>query len=282
MTNITDILLNDEKIHASIEKSVDSYWLSNLYNNEETPDEKDVKSLIRFAYISTVTALNSESEDNNTYTAYIALKSIDITKNNYLKIFSDIVGYDLCDDSIIYYFYLSSLALKLEKTINARLDLKDYCQVTISDDDWRHRVLTGILQALILLTRKSNGYEDIRQALNIITRLQDEQKQFEEKYLNEYNQNEQNKIAYSLVSLYHTSKALTETANYLIKGYNYKNNPQKIVRQHIDIAIKLQDKDSRLCDFVKFIGDDLYSLISNSIWQGTAFHGIDVVVYYLL
>ncbi len=271
MSKIIDSLLNDEKIHSLIEKSANSYWLSNLYNHEDELTDDEVRQIIRFAYISTVASLNSEEDIKNVHYAYIALKSIDITRERESNFFSEIAGFDLCDDSIIYYFYLSSLALKMDQTINARLDLKNYTQIDNVSEDWMNRVLTGILQALILLIRKSNGYEDIRKALTIISSLQKEQKEFEEGFINQYQTNEQNEIAYSLVSLYHTSKALTETANYLVEGYGYKNRIENVVRQHLDIAIKLQNEDSRLCDFVKFIGKDLYCLISNSIWKGTGF-----------
>ncbi len=36
------------------------------------------------------------------------------------------MGYELDNVSLIYYFYLSSLALILDKTISARLDLKQF------------------------------------------------------------------------------------------------------------------------------------------------------------
>lgn len=74
-----------------------------------------------------------------------------------------------------------------------------------------------------------------------------------------------------MVGLYHTSKALTETAEYLINGYNYKKRIDNVVRQHIDIALDLIPSDVRLRDFISIINKDLQSLIRHSIWNGTAF-----------
>lgn len=89
--------------------------------------------------------------------------------------------------------------------------------------------------------------------------------------MNQFDVQTQKEEALILVGLYHTSKALTETAEYLINGYNYKKRIDNVVRQHIDIALDLIPSDVRLRDFISIINKDLQSLIRHSIWNGTAF-----------
>lgn len=133
------------------------------------------------------------------------------------------MGYELDDPSLIYYFYLSSLALILNKTISARLDLNQYVDLGKAESSWSQRYFCWILKALFFLIRKSDGFEDIRKAISEISKLQNEQTKFEEEYLSQFDIQTQKIEALILVGLYHTSKALTETAEYLINGYNYKS-----------------------------------------------------------
>lgn len=269
---LIDKLLDNEFIHSLLQKSENSYWLSALYAQDNIYNDDELASISRFAFLCTVSALNSDNDDNYADYAYKALKSICIEKSNEANIFNNIVGYDLTDKSVIYYFYLASLALKLNKTISARLDLNKFENSNENEADWGKRVLSDILQALILLIRKANGFNDIRKALAIIESLYAEQKVFESNYIDHFNYDEQTAEALALVGLYHTSKALTETANYLISGYKYANKRiDVVIRQHIELALKLQQPNSRLNDFITFIWNDLKILITNSIWNGTAF-----------
>ena len=181
------------------------------------------------------------------------------------------MGYDISDKALIYYFYLSSLALILDKTISARIDLKEYADFDKEEKSWEKRVFSGILKSLFFLIRKSNGFEDIRKAIFEISKLQNEQSKFEDEYLSKFDIQTQKEEALILVSLYHISKAITETAEYLINGYEYKKRIDNVVRQHIDIALEIMPSNIRLRDFVYIIYQDLLCLIRNSIWNGTAF-----------
>ena len=82
----------------------------------------------------------------------------------------------------------------------------------------------------------------------------------------------QQQKALTLVAIYHVSKAVFDTADYLINGYNIQHRRiTSIVRQHIDIASQLIEKESRLNDFFAIIWNDLQLLIQNSIWTQTNF-----------
>ena len=266
-----DRLLTNDAIRSIITENEEIYWLSALNLGRKLSVESLAKSC-RIAFLLTIYALN---EDDSKYleTAYKTLKNIDINIPEYIDIFDNIAGYDLEDKSILYYFYLGCLALKLNRTISARIDLAHFTFSEVTDEKWDKRVISGILQSLILLIRKSEGFKDIKLAIEVICKLQQEQSTFEETYLNQFSENTQTNEACSLLALYHTSKALTETATYLIDGYNYSGkNIKVVIRQHVDTALKLVDPSSRLNDIITIVSQALNLLIENSIWTHTRFH----------
>lgn len=265
-------ILDDNDIQALISKSNQTYHCQAIYLDGSTLNISEVEQSCRLAFLLLGVSFRDDANSNWAGYAYKLLKGIKIHNEENCRIFNQIMGLGLNDTSLIYYFYVSSLALKLEKTISARLELKNYEPSPESEQLWNNRVLTGILRSLFYLVRKSNGFEDIRKAIEEISKLQNEQSEFEERYLSHYDVQSQTQEAMTLVGLYHTSKALTEMAEYLINGYNYKKRIDAVIRQHIDIALEFIPKNNRLRDFVYIINKDLLILVQNSIWYGTAFH----------
>lgn len=264
-------ILQDDDIQSLLKKSNQEYYYRALSYGEFLCDSHEVEVLCRIAFLLLGASMGEGAKKEWAEYAYKLLRNIQIADPESKAIFNKIFGYDLIDSSLLYFFYLSSLALKLDKTISARLDLKEYQCEEINEEVWGSRVLTGLLKSLFFLIRKSNGFEDIRRALEEISKLQQEQKNFEKDYLDKFTYQEQTIEALRLVGLYHTSKALTETADYLIDGYNYKKRIETVVRQHIDIALDLVPKDDRIRDFIFIIYKDLLLIIQNCIWNGTAF-----------
>lgn len=265
-------ILTDEDLKTLIQKSTQRFHHRAICIKDSALDNNEIELSCRLAFLLIGTSFGEETNPQWTDYAYKLLKNISIQDEKNLHTFNQIMGYDLEDSLLIYYFYLSSLALRLDKTISARLDLKEYVYPKKHETSWSNRVLAGIFRALFFLIRKSNGFEDIRNAIKEISTLQEDQIEFEEQYLSKFDTQTQTKEAMVLVGLYHTSKALTEMAEYLTKGYSYKKRIDAVVRQHIDIALEFIPKDLRLRDFIYIINKDLLALIRNSIWQGTAFH----------
>jgi hypothetical protein len=201
----------------------------------------------------------------------ILLKTININEVDTQKSFDDIMGIDGINPISLYYFYLSSISLKNDRIINARIDLREYDNDSINKnyDNWRNRVLNNIIESFILLIRKSNGFKDIRQALNNIKKLVNEQKEFEEKYLKKYDYYAEINEAYILLGLYHLSKTIVEVTEYLINGYNYSKRVEVEIRQHADTAKKLLKQEPRLNCLAMYIEDGLNTIVSNSIWAKT-------------
>ena len=265
-------ILKDADLEALILQSSQRLHLRAMCIENSALNTTEVELSCRLAFLLIGASFSEDTNAAWADYAYKLLKNISVNNENDINAFNKIMGYDLEDPLLVYYFYLSSLALRLDKTISARLDLKEYENQDKQETSWSNRVLAGIFRALFFLIRKSNGFSDIRKAIEEISTLQKEQIEFEEQYLSNFDTQVQTKEAMILVGLYHTSKAITEMSDYLIKGYSYKKRIEVVVRQHIDIALDFIPKDERLRDFIYIINKDLLSLIRNSIWQGTAFH----------
>ncbi len=271
---ILDSLIQDKSIRSLLEKSADAYWLSEIYyyKLDISPDEQDI--FVRLALLYSTLSLSDEQQDpKNLEYAYKLLLAIRIDNPGYLSSFGKIAGIEEVDNTLLYYFLLSSVALKNDNTISARINLRQFHSEDLSiTSNWKSRVLSKILHALILLIRKDNGFGDIKQALQLIAELQAEQKDFEEEYLHRFKSQAEVGEALSLLTLYHTSQAVVETAHYLIDGYSYPKRIENVIRIHTDMADKLLGAEqNRLKDIIKVISTDLKTICHNSIWAHTAF-----------
>lgn len=268
---LLESLLADDKIQQILNEREKFYWESAL-NNVSGENTIDSFSLSKLTFLLATFSLENPDEQEIVELSYRLLKTLPIADENQRKEFNELVNIDIEDEYLPYYFFTASIALHLEKTVSARLSLSDYVEATPKDSKWDKRVLSAILLALLYLIRKKDGYGDIRKAVTIITDLQKEQTTFESEYLNSFTTSQQTEEALWLVALYHTSKAVVETAQYILLGYNYPNRRiDTIVRQHIDIARKLTliESEKRLLDVIE---SDLYSLINHCIWTGTTWH----------
>lgn len=274
MQGLIDKLLLQDAIVSLIDKSEQQLILRQFHeSNESEIDEDEVLSL---AYYLINKTFSEEKLDEliSIYaeTSYKLLKSINISKAESIEVFFKIMGIEGVDSSTLYYFYLAALALKSDKLISIRIDLKDFAPVHTETIDWKFRLLNESLQAYIYLIRKKDGFNDIKAALKIISNLQEEQKEFEERYLSGYEKNEEVEQAYVLLGLYHLSKAIVETGKYLVDGYQYRERLDAVIRQHIEISKKLLVNENRLIDLVVLFEFGLNCLYRNSIWTRTKFN----------
>lgn len=268
---IIESLLSDEKIQQILNEQENAYWDTALENVcDETA--KTSSPLAKLTFLLTAFSFENPKEKKVADLSYRLLKSFPISDDTQRKEFNALADINVVDEYLPYYFLTASMALLLEKTISARLALSKYIEKTIKDSRWDKRVLSSILLSLLYLIRKQNGYDDIRKTINIITNLQKEQKVFESDYLNSFVANQQTEEALWLVALYHTSKAVVETALYILQGYEYPNRRiDTLVRQHMDTARKLTSIESEK-RLLSIIETNLYALIKHCIWTGTAWH----------
>lgn len=272
-SDVLDILLREPRIASLLGEGQRLAWERQIAPDERvSPDEWGV--LCRSALLLSNAALLSPLDDTDyAQEGYLLLSCYPIADENARHTFEVTAGYDLKDQSLLYHFYLASLALKLDKTITARLLLKDYDATAFYDEEeWGQRTLYKVLKSLLLLIRKHDGMADIREALRLIDELRSEQAQFEESSILSLPLDQQRGKALTLVAIYHVSKAVYDTADYLINGHSLQQRRiNSTIRQHIDIALQLIPHDSRLNDFFRIIWNDLQLLVKNSIWTHTGF-----------
>lgn len=264
-------ILSDDRIKKLLADQDKTYWVS-LMTASVPNGTAETNSLVKLAFLLAVYVFNTPKKQETNNLVYKLLKTLSIENDEVRREWNDLTNIPIYDEYLSYYFFLSSIALQTNKTISARLSLAKYQEQDNNSSDWEERVLTSILRATLYLIRKHNGYEDIRKVVQIIEKLQKEQATFETNYLNKFMANQQTIEAFWLVALYHTSKAVIETAQYILQGYGYTNRRiETIVRSHLDIAKQLS-KDDWAKGILSIIETDLNLLIKNSIWNGTAFN----------
>lgn len=270
MSNIIDTILQKESIISLLNESEKRYILGQLklpYSSELNDGE-----VLRLSFFL-INAIFSEGEGEfDKAIAYKLLKSININSKKGTSLFEEVFGIEGVDSKTLYYFYLANVALKADKQISIRVDLKEYNPVTEENSNWKYKLLNKAFEAYILLVRKQNGFSDIERALAVIETLKQEQQLYEETYLKQFSTANEVQEAYILLSLYHISKAVVETASYLKKGYDYKERLDAVIRQHLDIAKKLVKSEPRLNSVFQLFEFGLNTMYKNAIWTQTKFN----------
>jgi len=273
MSILISKILDNENIQSLFSESELQVLLSEV---SETIDVSvDSQKILRLAFLLFNNIFSSkEFNADRLNKVYILLKSINISDRNHLIQFDEIFGIDGVDNELLYYFYFSAISISNDKIINIRIDLLNYSEKSLKNesDIWKNRILNKIFNAFVFLSRKKDGFQDIRKAITLIRELQKEQLEFEKKYLDDYKLKEEIEQAYSLLGLYHLSKTIVETATYLETGYNYKKRIESEIRQHAEIAKKLLHKEPRLQSIVSILEISLKMICNNSIWKKTSFN----------
>lgn len=270
MSNIINTILQKESIISLLNESEKRYILGQLklpYTSELNDGE-----VLRLSFFL-INAIFSEGEGEfDKAIAYKLLKSININSDEGTSLFDEVFGIEGVDSKTLYYFYLTNVALKADKQVSIRVDLKEYNPFTEENPNWKYRLLNKALEAYIFLVRKQDGLSDIEKALAVIETLKQEQQIYEETYLKQFSTASEVQEAYILLSLYHLSKAVVETATYLKKGYDYKERLDAVIRQHLDIAKKLVKNEPRLNSVFQLFEFGLNTMYKNAIWTQTKFN----------
>lgn len=286
MKDIYDIVLNDIEIKSYIQERELSFLTSQIGYESTDFDQEKNETILRVAYLLLTKLLSgrltvpsnvlnnvADNPSNELFdTAYSILKSFNIYDSNVEISFEKIFGIEGIFNFNLYYFYLSSLALLSDKTVSIRLDLRGYQPLDSQSisHSWKNKVVNKIFESFILLVRKQNGYADIQRSIQIINELKDDQALFEDSYLkNITDKTLEIENAHTLLGFYHLSKTITDTADYLTQGYNYKGKLDSEVRIHADIARKLFIGSPRIQAIVDILEKNLKVIQENSIWYST-------------
>lgn len=274
MKDILEFVLHDDEIKSFVQDRKLAFLESELgYAMHDYDNELNTK-IIKIEYLllnKLLSVKDQEINDSLFDIAYSILKSYNISSDYFLGMFNKYFGIEQVGNYSLYYFYLASLGLKADKTVQVRLDLKSYFSQDYAElGNWQEIVADKILEAFILLVRKDSGYGDIRTSLKLISELKTSQKDFEEKYLSQINDySKELDSAEQLLGWYHVSKTVTETADYLTQGYNYKGKLESEIRIHSELAKKLFNSSPRLQSIVTIMEQNLTLLQNNSIWYST-------------
>jgi superfamily II DNA helicase RecQ len=272
MNETINIILQHDTISSLFKESERKYIFDQLNFSIESDLSCEEQCRLCFFLVNAIFSNEQDASREIAEKAYKLLKSINIVFDDNTRCFSDIFGIDGIDSKALYYFYLANTALKADKLINIRIDLRAYSPKE-AVGNWKFRLLNKVLEAYILLVRKQDGFSDITMALSIIETLKEEQLQFEETYLKQFSTANEVEEAYLLLAIYHLSKAIVETALYLEKGYDYKGiRIDATIRQHIDVAKKLAKNELRVVSVLNLFEFGLKTICKNAIWVHTGFN----------
>jgi len=271
---IKKILSNDALQHLIGEREK-AYYLSQIDSTFLSNKNEEEVLRILFLLINAIFSADFSDEEERILLdkTYKLLKTVNIKEEEPRQIFMSTIGIDGIHPEILYFFYLAVISLKNDRTISIRIDLRDFSiPANDNNNNWKFRLINKSLSAFILLIRKLNGFQDISEALHIIDNLKKEQSDFEGGYLKQFTYREEVIQAYQLLGIYHLSKAIVETANYLIDGYKYKERLDAVIRQHIDTSLKLFASEPRMESLITLVNYGLKTLYKNSIWNRTKFN----------
>lgn len=271
MSKMLETILQQDSIASLLNEGEKKYVFAQLnlpYNSALNTEE--VLRLL-FFIINSIFSDEEVSLDSKN-TTYRLFKTIDINSEEDKFHFHTVFGIDGIDTSLVYYFYLASIAFIAEKQISVRIDLKEFTQTEEYPENWKNRLLWKTFEAYLYLIRKNNGFSDINKGIDLIKELQEEQKIYEEKYLKQFSHRDEVEEAYQLLAIYHLSKSLVETSHYLLQGYEYKGRLDAVIRQHLDVAKKLSKNNPRLVSVLKLFELGLNNLYNNAIWTHTKFN----------
>lgn len=232
---------------------------------------KQIRLIVAFANIvlsNDVDNLSTE-EVKAIGNAFYLVRAVDINDKVICSLFVEYFNIEHVDAKNIYYFILSVLGLLSDNTIKARIDLDEFRYKPATDANWGNRLINDCVAALILLVRKKGGLADVNDALSIIDGLKDKQKEYEKKYLDTLNQKDELLQAYMLLSFYHIGKILTEIADYLRKGYIYKENIVRVVNSHYISALEAIRLAGYSDLIIKMFAHSCVKIYQNSIWFNT-------------
>ena len=139
-------------------------------------------------------------------------------------------------------------------------------KLKFSDENWKLRLLVNTYRAILYLCRKRD-WDDVTQLSELIKKLRDDQKQYEETYLNNMSDEMKISSAYELASLYHLAKCVEIMGEYMSKG-----TPKNILANlgfHFDKSIMYCKKSNQieLELILRMLKLTFRKMIENSIWS---------------
>ena len=131
--------------------------------------------------------------------------------------------------------------------------------------DWDQRILFRLFDCWVSLFRK-NSWQDLTNITTAISKLRDEQAQYEDDYLKTDSNNENQAKAMRLMSLYHWAKATELLSLYVLQGEPADIKPQ--LDRHFKLAIRISADggDAQLEILLRWLHASAEQMVNGSIW----------------
>jgi len=131
--------------------------------------------------------------------------------------------------------------------------------------DWDQRILFRLFDCWVSLFRK-NSWQDLTNITTAISKLRDEQAQYEDDYLKTDSNNENQAKAMRLMSLYHCAKATELLSLYVLQGEPADIKPQ--LDRHFKLAIRISADggDAQLEIVLRWLHASAEQMVNGSIW----------------
>jgi len=131
--------------------------------------------------------------------------------------------------------------------------------------EWDQRILFYLFDCWVSLFRK-NSWQDLTNITTAISKLRDEQTQYEDDYLRTDSNNENKAKAMRLMSLYHWAKASELLSLYVLQGEPADIKPQ--LYKHFKLAIKISADggDAQLEILLRWLHASAEQMVNGSIW----------------
>ncbi len=126
---------------------------------------------------------------------------------------------ELCRPEMVLPFRIAVTGLGAGRTAETRLELRKYdLAAKANPADWAAYVAEQILRAFILLTRKGQGWAEVREAMAAVEALRKLQPDHENQWLSTKDSLAEVVSASALVGLYHLAQMVTLVGDYLVDG----------------------------------------------------------------
>ena len=131
MPNIIDSILKEDSIRALLSESERAYVLESLGFSDDFKQNKNELARLIFFFINAIFSNDNDQIQDLPSITYKLIKSIDVHIEEDKNSFKEVFGLEGINDEILYYFYLSNVALLADKTINIRIDLKRFSEPSL-------------------------------------------------------------------------------------------------------------------------------------------------------
>ena len=140
----------------------------------------------------------------------------------------------------------------------------------VREQSWGEAVLHDTFLAIVLLTRKGDGWNDVSLALGLLDSLRQRQSEFEDSFLER--SEDPRTDAVRLVAYYHLAQMVTITGQYLKTGNGAASGVSTRLATHENQAQRAAEmlRDGDLAHLIRLVHAVADALVDHSIWSQVA------------